>query len=106
LVEHVHGLHGDREADAVGQAMREAVDVRGLTAGDAAVVSVEEANEADVGATGSGRRIGAGSADVGGCHGKRRIAGWPGRSSSPVATPVAPTRDFSSQPHQTLRNAS
>ena len=52
LVQHVHRLHGHREPDAVGQPMREPVHVRGLPARDAAVVGVEEAHEADAGATG------------------------------------------------------
>lgn len=46
----LHRLHRDGEADAVGEAAREALDVCGLAPRDAAVVSIEEAHEADTGA--------------------------------------------------------
>jgi len=54
LGEHVHRLHRDRETDPVGDARGEALDVRGLAAGDAAVVRIEEADEPHAGAPGGG----------------------------------------------------
>jgi hypothetical protein len=47
LVEHVHGLHRDRESDAVGDTAAQALDVGGLGACHAAVVRIKEANETD-----------------------------------------------------------
>ena len=58
LVEHVHRLHRHREADAVGDAAAQALDVRGLAARHAAVVRIEEAHETDAGAPGAREECG------------------------------------------------
>ena len=63
-----------READAVGEAMRETVDVAGLAAGYSAVVGIEEADEADVGAAGLGGEVEGGALAHPGSHVVRRIA--------------------------------
>src|SRR5262249_3564484 len=42
------GLHGERLANALAQALRQAVDVRGFATDDAAVVTVHEADQAYV----------------------------------------------------------
>ena len=52
LIHHVHGLHGPGQADAVGDAVAQMRDVRGLTACHAAVVGVQEAHEAHAGLLG------------------------------------------------------
>ena len=52
LIEHVHGLHGDGEADAVGDPRAETGHVSGFAARDAAVVRIEEAFETDARAPG------------------------------------------------------
>ena len=71
LVQHVHRLHGHREPDAVGQPMRQPVHVRGLPPGDAAIVGVEKAHEADAGSTGLRGQVGTGAAGT---------RGWPWRA--------------------------
>jgi hypothetical protein len=57
LIQHVHRLHGHGEPDAVGEAAREPVHVRGLPASDTAVVGIEEADEAYTGPSGFRGRI-------------------------------------------------
>ena len=49
LIERVHGLHRDREADAGSHPLRQSLDVRGLAPDHAPVVAVQESDEPDSG---------------------------------------------------------